>query len=123
MEKESSEQVIIGDDASYSVKGFGTSSLHLDSSITLQLSNVLYVPGIKRNLISISALEDKGYHVAFSKGKVLVWLENSSFKDAQVIGVRHESLYRVCTCPLQDLVHDSSSLCDLWHQRLAHLHF
>lgn len=113
MERDSSEQVSIGDDASYSVKGIGTSTLHLDSSISLQLCDVLYVPGIKRNLVSISALEDKGYQVAFCKGKVLVWTKNSNFKTARVIGVRHESLYRLCNRPLQALVHDSSSMCEL----------
>jgi len=28
---------------------------------------------MKRNLVSISALEGKGYKVAFSDGKVLAW--------------------------------------------------
>lgn len=123
VEKDSSKQVIIGDDASYSMKGVGTSSLHLDSSISLQLNDVLFVPGIKRNLVSISALEDKGYQVAFSEGKVLLWTKNSNIKTGRVIGVIHECLYKLCTHPLQALVNDSLRLCDLWHRRLAHLHF
>lgn len=82
VERDSSVQIIIGDDACYFVKGVGTSTLHLDSSISLQLSDVLFVPGIKRNLVSISASEDKGYQVAFSKCKVLAWPKNSSIKIA-----------------------------------------
>jgi hypothetical protein len=53
------------------VKGVGYSYFQLDSDITLQLSEVLYVPRMKRTLVSVSSLEDKGYKVIFSEGKVL----------------------------------------------------
>ena len=74
-----------------------TTSLQLDSNDTLHLSDVLYVPRMKRNLVSISALEGKGYKVAFSDGKVLAWDKNASMDSARVIGVRKESLYRLST--------------------------
>jgi hypothetical protein len=77
VEKESSLHVVLGDNVRYTVKGVGTSSFQLDSDIPLQLSEVLYVPGMKRNLDSVSALEDKGYKVIFSEGKVLAWHKNS----------------------------------------------
>ena len=34
--------------------------------------DVKYVPGLKKNLVSIAMLEDKGYDVVFSKGKVFL---------------------------------------------------
>ena len=58
---------------------------------------MLYVPRMKRNLVSISNLEDKGYKVSFSNGKVLAWNKNSSMDSTHVIGVREESLYRLST--------------------------
>ena len=61
VEKDSHLRVVLGDDANYTVKGSGATSLQLESNDTLHLSDVLYVPGMKRNLVSISALEDKGY--------------------------------------------------------------
>lgn len=122
-EKDSHLQVIIGDDACYSVKGAGSNSFQLDSGIPLHLSDVLFVPGIKRNLISISALEDKGYHVAFADGKVLAWKKNSSIQSALVIGVRHDSLYKLSAHLIQVLAHDSSSSSELWHKRFGHLNF
>ena len=70
VEKESHLRVVLGDDANYTVKGYGATSLQLESKDMLHLSNMLYVPSMKRN-VSISALEDKGYKVAFSHGKVL----------------------------------------------------
>ena len=52
------------------------------------MSNVLYVPGLKKNLLSIFTLEDKGYRVAFVDGKVLTWPKESSIDSARVIGIR-----------------------------------
>ena len=59
----------------------------------LHLSDVLYVPSMKKNHVSISALEDKGCKVAFSDGKVLAWHKNSSMDATKEIGVREERLY------------------------------
>ena len=59
VEKESHLHVVLGDDANYTVKGFGSTSLQLESNDLLHLNDVVYVPGMKRNLVSISALEDK----------------------------------------------------------------
>jgi hypothetical protein len=95
VEKESCLHVVLGDNARYTVKGVGTSTFQLDSDIPLQLSEVLYVPGMKRNLVSVSALEDKGYKLTFSEGKVLAWHKNSHMDSARVIGVRENSLYRL----------------------------
>jgi hypothetical protein len=105
------------------VKGVGTSTFQLDSDIPLQLSEVLYVPGMKRNLVSISALEDKGYKVTFSEGKFLAWHKNSHMDYARVIGVRENNLYRLTVRPVQALLHDTISLSELWHRRLAHIHY
>jgi hypothetical protein len=123
VEKESRLHVVLGDNARYTVKGVGSSSFQLDSDIPLQLSEVLYVPGMKRNLVSVSALEDKGYKVTFSEGKVLAWHKNSHMDSARVIGVRENSLYRLTVRPVQALLHDTISLSELWHRRLAHLHY
>jgi hypothetical protein len=60
VEKDSRLHVVLGDNARYAVKGTRTTSLQLDSGIPLHLSDVLFVPGMRRNLVSISALEDKG---------------------------------------------------------------
>ena len=76
---------------------------------------------MKRNLVSISALEDKGYRVIFADGKVLASHKDSSMNTTKVIGVREESLYRLSTLPAQALVHDFTNINELWHIRLAHL--
>lgn len=81
------------------------------------------MPGIKRNLVSISALEDKGYRITFMEGKVLAWPKNSTIKKAHTIGIRHGCLYKQCTTPTQALIHETSNSNEIWHKRLGHLHF
>lgn len=123
MERESNLQVIIGDDACYFVNDFGATSLNLDFGISLHLSNILFVPGIRRNLIPISALEDKGYQVAFSEGRVLAWPKKSSIKYSHVIGNRYDNLYKLSIRLVQALLYKNSNSSELWHRRLGHLHF
>ena len=40
-----------------------------------------------------------------------------------MIGVRENNLYRLIVRPIQALLHDTISLSELWHTRLAHLHY
>jgi hypothetical protein len=52
VEKESHLHVVLGDNDRYTMKGVGSSSFQLDSNIPLQLSEVIYVLGMKRNPLS-----------------------------------------------------------------------
>ena len=71
--KSCSAQVELGDEVRYEVNGVGSISLHLESRATLHLEEVLYVPGLKKNLISVLVLENKGYSVVFFEKKALLW--------------------------------------------------
>ena len=90
---ESSNTIVFGNDASFSVEGSGSASFKLKSGDIVHMDGILYVPGLKRNLISVSALEDKGFTVGFSRGKVLVWKDHRRMKGATEIGRREEDLY------------------------------
>ena len=48
--------------------GVGTVSFQRESLPPLAVSEVLYVPGLKKNLIYVSTIEDKGYEVTFRSG-------------------------------------------------------
>jgi hypothetical protein len=93
VEKESRLHVVLGDNARYIVKGVGTSSFQLDYNIPLQLSEVLYVPRMKRNLVYVSALEDKGYKVTFYERKFIAWHKISHMDSSRVISIRENSLH------------------------------
>jgi hypothetical protein len=121
--EDSGLQVELGDNAKFAVKGVGAAAFQLESRKPLKMSDVLYVSGLKKNLLSISAMEDRGYAVAFSGGQVPAWPRGSSIDSAGVIRVCDGGLYRLTRQPSQALVHDNDSLCKLWHRRLGHLHY
>ena len=66
-------------------------TLHLNQGQVLYLQDVLYVSNLKKNLVSISTMEDKGFEVAFIDGKVRIWKKN--FEEALTIGFRVDSRY------------------------------
>lgn len=69
----SSHSVELGDNNNYSVKGIGSTSFELESSGNIHPNNIPYVLGLKKKLLSISCLEDKGDRVEFVHGKVIDW--------------------------------------------------
>ena len=94
-DKHDSLQVELGDNSKHEVKRVGSTSFQLDSSDSLHLGKLRLVPGLKKNLISISALEDRGITVAFMDGQVLMWTKDSSIDLARVIGTRFGGLYKL----------------------------
>jgi hypothetical protein len=122
-EKKTSHKVELGDKNTYPVKGIGQASIKLESGNNVHLSNVLYVPGLEKNLVSISCLEDKGNRIAFVDGEVLSWSRDSSIENARVIGTREGRLYRLLERNDEALVHDEVNPSELWHRRYAHLNY
>ena len=89
----------------------------------MAMKEVLLVPRLKKNLLSISTLDAKGMMVAFVDGKVLMWPKGKTIDDAFVIGDQEGGLYKLKGQPEQALVHDSVDPNELWHRRLAHVHY
>jgi hypothetical protein len=58
-ERKTPYKVELGDKSTYPVERFGQASVKLESGNHVHLRNVLYVPGLEKNLVSISCLEDK----------------------------------------------------------------
>eukprot|EP00253_Pinus_taeda_P032558 PITA_32558 len=92
-------EVVLGDDRVVRVVGVGTMTFQRESKPPLKVSNVLYVLGMRKNLISVSALEDRGYEVYKFAFRSL--LELSSSTDSRA---------------------SSSELCEIWHCRMGHMY-
>ena len=58
----SPHKVKLGDDYQYPIKRSGESCYKIDSGKSMKMKEVLFVPGLKKNL-SISALYEKGMRV------------------------------------------------------------
>ena len=69
---ETPHKVKLGDDYQYPIKGSGEAYYKLDSGKSIKMEDVLYVLCLKKNLLSISALDAKGLCVAFVDGQVLM---------------------------------------------------
>ena len=94
-EHESPHKVKLGDDYRYPIKGSGESSYILDSGKYMKMKNVLFVPGLKKSLLFISALDAKGMRVSSIDGQVLMWPKGKTFGDAIVIGEQEGGLYKL----------------------------
>ena len=51
--KKFTNQVELGDDTTYKIARVGSTSLQLDSGTVLHIEDILYVPGLKKDLLSV----------------------------------------------------------------------
>jgi len=103
------KSVELGDDATYYARRVGSISLRTPTSDILELNNVLYVSGLKKNLLSISCVADLHCMAKFYAREVI-------FKrETQVVakGIHVEGLYKLLVDSAKHvaLVHDGTKLC------------
>jgi hypothetical protein len=117
--------ISLGDEKVVTVAGIGTVAFRRENLPPISFTDVLFVPGMKKNLISVSTLQDRGLEVTFRGTEVLIHPRGSSLDSGQVIGMRDGDLYRLLFQPLLALVassDNSGQLCELGHRMMAHLH-
>ena len=51
----------------------------------MKMKDVLFVTGLKKNILSISALDEKGMRVAFGDFQVLMWPKEKNIYDVNVV--------------------------------------
>jgi hypothetical protein len=122
-EKKTLYKVELGDKSTYLVEGFGQASVKWKTCNNVHLSNVLYVLGLEKNLVSISFLEYKGNIIVFVDGKVLSWHKDSNIENARVIGSCEGNMYRLLEQNEEALVHDEVNPNELWHRRYTHINY
>ena len=124
-EKDLGVHIEMGDDGRYSATGIGTISFERESGKPFVLKEVMHVPVLKKNLISVAMLEDKGYDVVFSDGKAFLHCKATS--ETWRIGFQVKNLYQLqvdgytaMVCKVEGVVSRDDG--KLWHWRLGHLH-
>jgi hypothetical protein len=78
---------------------------------------------LKKNLLSLSALEKKGFKVAFIDGEVLMWAKGETLNEAIIIGSEEKGLYKLKGHSEAAMTHAIENSCELWHRRLAHINY
>ncbi|GMI75526.1 hypothetical protein HRI_001221900 [Hibiscus trionum] len=110
--------VTFGDNSKGHIKGIGSIGNHS----TILIENVLYVDGLKHNLLSISQLCDKGFNVLFDKnGCKIVDIKSNNI---MLIGHRIGNIYMVHLDDIHTshacLVAQNENDAWLWHRKLGH---
>jgi hypothetical protein len=114
----------LGDDHIVSIARIGIMAFQRESLHPLKLLEVLYVPVLKKNIVSVSCIEDRGYAVTFRYGHVLLYPKGGNISEEKFIRVRYERMYRMIWERSEEFVcmTRSRDLCEIWHKRMGHLH-
>ncbi|KAM7490977.1 hypothetical protein LguiA_033898 [Lonicera macranthoides] len=116
--------IVTADDSVHPVIKEGILNVKFDSinRAKVVLNDVYHVPGLKKNLVSVSQITDSGKYVLFGPKdvKVLADLKHVA-ADVLFIGQKKESLYVLWTneAYVEKTGQNTSTL--LWHARLGHV--
>ncbi|CAH2091010.1 unnamed protein product [Euphydryas editha] len=138
MDTSFTSNVTVADNNILQCKGKGYVTVYVNKCSRI-IENVLYVPNLSANLLSVSKLTDKGYSVIFNNDKCHIKNKNRVLASASHI----DGLYKLdcsvpnssclqssflssCTLP-RNVQEQESALAagsvpvDVWHKRLGHL--
>eukprot|EP00253_Pinus_taeda_P015814 PITA_15814 len=103
-EKDLQMHIKMGDNGKHSVSGLGTIASKREHGTPLTLENVMYLPGLKKNLVSIAILEDRGYDVIFSKEKAFLRHSYRSMQQLVWVDVMLEEYDSIFRKSVRDVV-------------------
>ena len=83
----------LGDDERYSATGVGVVTFQKESGSPLRLKDVMFISGLKKNIIHVAVLEDRVYDMIFTKGKA--FMRHIATRQVKQIGVRVKNLYNM----------------------------
>ena len=116
----------MGDTSRVAAVVVGVVTLHFKGGKFLVLDDCLYVPNVRRNLISVSCLSCNGYSSFFNKNSVFIKFND----DIICSGMLHDNLYLLKLLTLQVNSHETNhkrkeisqvNQTHLWHLKLGHI--
>ncbi|KZV26179.1 hypothetical protein F511_06346 [Dorcoceras hygrometricum] len=124
-ESENGEKLYMGNSATSEIKGQGKVVLKMTSGKELTLNNVLYVPDIRKNLVSGSLLNKHGFRIVFESDKVVV-SKNGMYVGRGYVSDGLFKLNVMAIKPKMNKINPSIYLLEspyLWHGRLGHVNY
>ena len=82
----------------------GVVTLHFEGGKFLILDDCLYVPNVRRNLVSVFCLTCNGYSSIFNKDSIFIKLSD----DIICCGMLHDNLYLLKPLTLQINLHETN---------------
>ncbi|CAI5464537.1 unnamed protein product [Closterium sp. Yama58-4] len=118
--------IVFGNNESLPVVGVGSTRLIVDSG-PVDVMNVLHVPGVKVNLLSVPKLAKKGVIATIDGAKMNLFWKGEQFAQ----GVLHGDIYQLKTYPRaassnmasSNVAQCSKATLKAWHNRLAHANY
>jgi hypothetical protein len=108
--------VALGDNSTCAVKGKGAIPVKTAEGSLRALDNVLYIPSLCKNLLSVSALTKQKLKVIFDEKEVVI-LDKAKGDKVVARGVERNGLYQIIG--FAGLAREEES--QLWHERMGHL--
>jgi hypothetical protein len=99
-ETDSDMHVDSGVNITHAVKGVGTVDFQLESGGSLKAVEVSHVLELRVNLLSVSAMADKGYAVMFEDGQVLIRSKGAALDATVRLGIRQGMMYKLLGRPM-----------------------
>ncbi|RVW35322.1 Retrovirus-related Pol polyprotein from transposon TNT 1-94 [Vitis vinifera] len=125
--KEWNGSVKLGDDGELGVKGSGSVQIKMYDGLVRTL-NAWYVPGLRKNLISVGTLDKNGYTFSgsggvlrVSKGALVVMKGRLQHGIYTLMGSSVLGTAAVSSSMAIDSVEKKDNCTELWHRRLGHM--
>ncbi|KAI3513963.1 hypothetical protein L1887_12232 [Cichorium endivia] len=119
-----SRVVVIADNSRLKIANVGDVVFRPENnSEELKLEHVYHVPGMKKNLLSVSQLASAGHYVLFGPEDVKVFTEFESPSQPILKGCRADSIYVMSAETAYVEKTKRNQNVDLWHMRLSHVSF
>jgi len=117
----------------HTVKGKGIFFVDFPNGKIKCFNDVLYVPGVHKNLLSVGYIIDRNHSIEFRKQSCIIRDNSNENSNNEIIGTAermyHNGLYRL---QAKSVIHTESLTLEhlqthnqtlLWHRRLGHLNF
>ncbi|KAL3680370.1 hypothetical protein R1sor_023326 [Riccia sorocarpa] len=121
--KKSSGSVQLGSKTEILIGAVG--ALALEVGAKRELPEVLHVPNLRRNLLSVSKLADLGIVTVFDRNKVVFYESGAKIKGARLAqGLKSGNLYKFKIQQQEAMLSEKDKKkAMLWHNRLAHVNY
>ncbi|MCO5609397.1 hypothetical protein L7F22_063623 [Adiantum nelumboides] len=118
------KKVTCANNASYPIKGVGKILITISDGSDLCLPDVLYVPGIKKNLLSVSSLAKNGLRVIFEDDRCIVrdrengysLITTGTLENGLFVLDRYEKQIQACIAETKTQAMQDA---ELWHARFG----
>ncbi|MCO5601028.1 hypothetical protein L7F22_055145 [Adiantum nelumboides] len=123
-------EVRLGDDEAYTGQGIGSVSLQLPNGAITQIRDVYYIPGLAKNLLSVSEVTRNGSSIEFHHRYFIIKAAIQGQRPLHVICAQQGRLYSLGVSAIPPVMQSNAAISRdqsikdtlIWHYRLGHPH-